>query len=55
MPKNSLARQNEACVLCEDVHSFAKNSVQTKSHVMHLGYGFFPCHITTIKNDYHSK
>ena len=26
MPKNSLVRQNEACVFCEVVQSFAKNT-----------------------------
>jgi len=25
-----------------------KICVQTKSHVMYLGYGFFPYHITTV-------
>jgi hypothetical protein len=30
MPKNSLARQNEAYVLCEDVQSLAKNTSTNK-------------------------
>jgi len=49
MPKNSLSRQNEACVLCEDVQSFAKNTCTNK-----ITYGLSPCHITSVKNDYHS-
>jgi hypothetical protein len=50
-PKNSLARQNEALSCVKLFSHLLKIRVQAESHIMYLGYGFFPCHITTVKND----
>ena len=41
MSKNSLAKQNEACVLCEDVQSFAKNTCTNKITCYVPGNRFF--------------